>query len=258
MIVKKPVQLIVFSCDFINNCVMIGGLYFPTQESRMKRFFMPLLVVSLLLPFPALAQKTPQTEREKTSYAIGIQIGQNISEQSFDLDVDSFVQAISDVLKQTDYKLSVDEIRALLTAYQQKQIQAQSDLAAANQAQGRKFLDENRTRQGVVALPSGLQYRIIREGTGGKPGPGDKVEAHYEGTLLDGTVFDSSYKRGKPETFPVNGVIRGWQEALQLMSVGSKWQVFIPSELGYGDQGVGNVIGPNSTLVFDIELISIQ
>jgi FKBP-type peptidyl-prolyl cis-trans isomerase FklB len=127
-----------------------------------------------------------------------------------------------------------------------------------NNAVGQKFLDENKKKPGVVTLPSGLQYIVIKEGTGAKPVLTDKVTTHYHGTLIDGTVFDSSVERGEPASFPVNGVIKGWTEALQMMPVGSKWKLFVPPALGYGERGAGGVIGPNATLIFEVELISIN
>jgi FKBP-type peptidyl-prolyl cis-trans isomerase len=158
--------------------------------------------------------------------------------------------------------LTEDEARAVLTQLQsdvrKKQQEIAQQLGDTNKKQGVAFLEANKTKDGVVTLPSGLQYKVLQEGTGPKPAPTDTVVCNYRGTLLDSTEFDSSYKRGQPATFPVTGVIKGWTEALQLMPVGSKWQLFIPSELAYGERGAGGQIGPNATLIFEVELLSIQ
>jgi FKBP-type peptidyl-prolyl cis-trans isomerase FklB len=158
--------------------------------------------------------------------------------------------------------LTEDEARAVLTQLQsdvrKKQQELAQQLGDDNKKQGMAFLEANKAKDGVVTLPSGLQYKVLQEGTGAKPAPTDTVVCNYRGTLLDSTEFDSSYKRGQPATFPVTGVIKGWTEALQLMPVGSKWQLFIPSELAYGERGAGGQIGPNATLIFEVELLSIQ
>lgn len=216
---------------------------------------------SLLLTLYAtvsLAEKLPATDQEKFSYAFGIQVLNNIQEQGIHVDPESFLQALDDGLHKKALKLSMQDMQQILVNYQKQQGQKLSALAAANKTAGEKFLADNKTKPGVITLPSGLQYKIIKEGTGYKPTLKDTVTAHYEGSLLGGEVFDSSYKRGQPLQLHVNGVIKGWQEVLPLMSVGSKWQVFIPSSLGYGESGAGAQIGPNATLIFTIELVSID
>ena len=205
-----------------------------------------------------LADEQPDTDQEKFSYAVGVQLSQNMLRQSISVDPEAFIQAINDVLNHKDLKLTPEEMQQVLVNYQQQQVQKQSELGATNKAAGEKFLAENKAKPGVVTLPSGLQYKIITAGNGNKPSLDNTVTVHYEGSLLDGKVFDSSYQRGEPIQLQVNGVIKGWQEALPLMPVGAKWQVFIPAELGYGEGGAGGDIGPNSTLLFDIELISIN
>ena len=205
-----------------------------------------------------LADEQPDTDQEKFSYAVGVQLSQNMLRQSISVDPEAFIQAIDDVLNHKDLKLTPEEMQQVLVSYQQQQMQKQSELAATNKTAGEKFLSENKAKPGVVTLPSGLQYKIINAGNGNKPTLDDTVVVHYEGSLLDGKVFDSSYQRGEPIQLQVNGVIKGWQEALPLMPVGAKWQVYIPAELAYGEGGVGGDIGPNSTLLFDIELISIN
>ncbi len=225
----------------------------------MKYVFVTLLAAGAFIAVnPAYAEKKPETEEEKFSYAVGVQLAQNLLRQSLQLDAESLVQAITDVLNQSEIKLTAAEMQEVIHKYQQKQKEIQSKLAVENQAAGKKFLAENKTKEGVVELPSGLQYKIIKKGEGEKPTLDSTVVVHYRGTLLDGKEFDSSYKRGEPTTLSLNHIIKGWQEALTMMETGSKWQVFIPPELGYGEQGAGTSIPPNSTLIFDIELISIQ
>ena len=205
-----------------------------------------------------LADEQPDTDQEKFSYAVGVQLSQNMLRQSISVDPEAFIQAINDVLNHKDLKLTPEEMQQVLVSYQQQQMQKQSELGATNKAAGEKFLAENKDKPGVVTLPSGLQYKIITAGNGNKPSLDNTVTVHYEGSLLDGKVFDSSYQRGEPIQLQVNGVIKGWQEVLPLMPVGAKWQVYIPAELGYGEGGAGGDIGPNSTLLFNIELISIN
>src|SRR6202008_1398185 len=172
------------------------------------------------------------------------------------------LRGMKDALAGGKLLMSEDEARAAVMQVQnevrQKQAEKAKEAGAANKKEGDEFLAANKAKEGVVTLPSGLQYKILTTGTGPKPAATDSVVCNYRGTLIDGKEFDSSYKRGQPATFPVNGVIKGWTEALQLMPVGSKWQLFIPPDLAYGERGAGADIGPNSTLIFDVELISIQ
>lgn len=197
---------------------------------------------------------------DKISYAIGFDISENLK-GNFNINTDLFLQGMKDSMGQTP-KMTDDQIRETLTAFQemaqQKQMEALGKKADENKIKGKAFLEENKTKEGVVELASGLQYKIITEGDGASPKPEDKVKCHYKGTLIDGTVFDSSYQRNQPAVFPVNGVIQGWTEALQLMKVGSKWMLYIPSDIAYGDRGAGNVIEPGSTLVFEVSLLSIE
>jgi len=192
---------------------------------------------------------------DKFSYAIGLGIGQNLlSMGAKDISVKDFAQAISDVLESKSTAISHQEARDIVNAYF---AEMEAKMSAANVEQGKKFLEENAKKDGVKTLPSGLQYEVITEGNGKKPKATDQVRCHYEGTLMDGTLFDSSIKRGQPAVFGVNQVIQGWVEALQLMTEGSKWRLYIPSELGYGAQGAGEMIPPHSTLIFDVELIEV-
>lgn len=192
---------------------------------------------------------------DKFSYAIGLGIGQNLlSMGAQGINVEDFAQAIADVLNRKETAISHNEARAIVNNYF---TELEAKMNAENIEKGKAFLAENAKKEGVITLPSGLQYQVITEGNGKKPSATDKVKCHYEGTLIDGTLFDSSIKRGQPAVFGVNQVIRGWVEALQLMSEGSKWRLFIPSELGYGAQQAGEMIPPHSTLIFDVELIEV-
>ncbi|HXJ07792.1 MAG TPA: FKBP-type peptidyl-prolyl cis-trans isomerase [Candidatus Acidoferrum sp.] len=204
-----------------------------------------------------------QTQKDKASYAIGLNIGRSMHKDSVDVDPNILLRGMKDGLAGAKPLLTDDEAKATMVALQadlrKKQEEKMQAEAEVNKTKGEAFLADNKTKQGVVTLPSGLQYKILTEGTGPKPAVTDTVVCNYKGTLLDNTEFDSSYKRGQPATFPVSGVIKGWTEALQLMPVGSKWQLFIPSELAYGARGgPGGGIGPNATLVFEVELMSIQ
>lgn len=202
------------------------------------------------------------TDKQKGSYAIGLNIGKSIKQQPVDLDLASLLRGIKDAATGAAPALSDAEIDAALkvmqTQAQQKHDAEMQKLGEANMKEGEAFLAANKAKEGVVVLPSGLQYKILSAGTGAKPTASDTVVCNYKGTLVNGTEFDSSYKRGKPAEFPVGGVIKGWTEALQLMPVGSKWQLFIPPDLAYGPRGAGGLIGPDSTLVFEVELISIK
>ena len=218
---------------------------------------------------PAKAAPAPlalTTQKDKASYAIGMNIGKSVAAKfkSDSLDVNNaiFLRGMKDALAGGKMLLTDDEAKAVLDALQAEMRKTQEAKMAqagdVNKAKGDAFLAANKTKDGVVTLPSGLQYKIVTPGTGPKPGPTDSVVCNYRGTLIDGTEFDASAKHGGPATFPVNQVIKGWTEALQLMPVGSKWQLYIPSDLAYGSRGAGGDIGPNSTLIFDIELVSIK
>jgi len=199
-----------------------------------------------------------ETEKQKLSYTMGQQIGGGIQQDKLDVETESLVLGLTHALNGDASLLTPDEMRAVIENFQ-KEMQAKANEAQqGNSEEGVKFLTENASKDGVQTLDSGMQYIVLNEGTGDKPAATDTVDVHYEGSLINGTVFDSSIKRGEPATFPVNGVIQGWQEALQLMPVGSKWKVFIPSELAYGAQGAGGDIGPNETLIFEMELLAIK
>lgn len=192
---------------------------------------------------------------DKFSYAIGLGIGQNLlSMGAQGINVEDFAQAIKDVLDRKETAISHTEAREIVNKYFEE---LETKINAANIEKGKAFLNENKQKPNIHTLPSGLQYEILKEGNGKKPKTTDKVKCDYEGTLIDGTLFDSSIKRGQPAVFGVNQVIPGWVEALQLMSEGSKWRLYIPAELGYGAQGAGEMIPPHSTLIFDVELIEV-
>ncbi|MBQ3555313.1 MAG: FKBP-type peptidyl-prolyl cis-trans isomerase [Bacteroidales bacterium] len=192
---------------------------------------------------------------DKLSYAIGLNIANNLKSSGFaNLSVEDFAEAVKTVYNGESAKMTDTEARTVIQDYFEK---AEKEKLTKNLEEGNKFLAENGKREGVVTLPSGLQYEIITEGTGKKPSATDTVSCHYHGTLIDGTVFDSSVMRNQPAEFPVNGVIKGWVEALQLMSEGAKWKLFIPANLAYGERGAGQSIEPNSTLIFEVELLKV-
>ena len=197
-----------------------------------------------------------KSKKDKLSYAVGIQIGGNLMQSGFqDMDTELLVKGIKDVLDKSDLLMPIDDVMTVINeSYKEFQSKSEKENAAA----GSKFLEENKKKDGVVSLASGLQYRVVKEGSGPKPSASDTVTTHYEGKTIDGRVFDSSFERGEPASFPVNGVIAGWTEALQLMSVGSVYELFIPSDLAYGQQGAGAEIAPNSTLIFVVELLEIS
>ena len=220
----------------------------------MKNYFF-LLLISLLGVGTLQAQKL-KTAMDSLSYSVGVLVAQNLKSQGLDqLDEKSLAKGLADGLKDGEAKVNPEQANAIVQEYMTRKKNEQSN---NNMEAGKKFLADNAKREGVVTLPSGLQYEVMKAGEGASPKATDKVTVHYHGTLLDGTVFDSSVNRGEPASFPVNGVIKGWVEALQLMKVGDKWKLFIPSELAYGNRGAGGDIGPFATLIFEVELLSIN
>lgn len=192
---------------------------------------------------------------DKVSYALGLSIGNNFQNSGInEINIEDFVKGLKHVLADEKPEISYDEAKQVINDYFMK---LQNEKLDINKKAGEEFLAINKGRAGVVTLPSGLQYQVLKQGDGAKPGAGDKVKCHYHGTLINGTVFDSSVERGEPAVFGVSQVIRGWVEALQLMETGSKWRLFIPSDLAYGEQGAGGAIEPNSALIFDVELFDI-
>ena len=228
----------------------------PTKTTSLKA----ALACLFLAPGTILAQ--PQTVEQKASYAIGINFAKSLEMQGVKLDNNNLIQGIQDGLSGNKAALTHAEMEQALETFKTqliaKQQETQKAQSGKNKQLGDAFLAANKNKDGVVTLPSGLQYKVVKSGNGPSPKLTDKVTTHYRGTLIDGTEFDSSYSRNKPATFPVNGVIAGWTEALQLMHKGDKWQLFIPSKLAYGERAVGNVIQANSTLVFEIELLEIN
>jgi len=222
-----------------------------------SRFALTLL---LILATGSVFAQDVQSEKGKLSYAVGWDIGADIARRGAEFDVDSVIAAIRDVVAEKEPKVSPEEMRALLTALQEKvraeQVEAFKKLAEENQAASDKFLAANKNKTGIVTLQSGVQYRIIEEGDGPRPGLDSKVSVHYRGSKLDGHEFDSSFARGTPEEFTVNSVLKGWQEVLPLMKVGSTWQIFVPPELAFGARG-NPPVGPNEALMFDLKLVEI-
>lgn len=235
----------------------------------MRRLVICLIVLVLLLPFLSLATDQDKASvaqlnsfAEKISYILGQEIGHSFKESPVEIDLDIFIQGINDGVEGRKSPLDADETNQIKQEFsRQVQESRQTQMAALsekNRADAEAFLAANKNKEGVVTTKSGLQYKVLKQGNGPKPQKQDRVSVHYRGTLLDGTEFDSSYKRDKPATFQVSGVIPGWTEALQLMNVGSKYRLFIPSDLAYGSRGAGRKIGPNSMLIFDVELLNIE
>ena len=218
----------------------------------------PTLVLLFVLMIGTAQAADLDTDKEKFSYAVGVQIALSLRHDGPHFDVDALTQAIEDVLAGAPLKLTPEEMKQAFNTFQRQRQEERRRLAEINARKGREFLAANGKKAGVVTLPSGLQYQVIKKGSGKKPGLEDTVVVNYRGTFINGQEFDSSYQRGEPATFTVGQVIQGWQEVLPLMPVGSHWKVFIPAELAYGERGAGNDIGPNETLIFDIELLAIN
>src|SRR5499426_320812 len=224
----------------------------------MKRFI--VIVSASVLVFPLFGQeKSPQLkdQKDKVSYSIGMQIGFNLGRQKVDINPEILNAGIKDAIAGKP-QLTPDQVKEIMAQFEKDMEQKQKQAGEKNKTDGAKFLEDNKKKPGVKTTTSGLQYKVEKEGTGAQPKPTDMVTMNYRGTLIDGTEFDSSYKRGQPATFPVNGVIKGWTEALQLMKQGAKYQLFIPSNLAYGERAMGADIGPNSTLIFEVELMEVK
>lgn len=236
----------------------------------MMKFILPVTLLCCGIAVHAQTKKTTQvhhtnpanalvlkTEKDSASYALGISVGQSLEAQNLsNINTELFVKGLKEITEKKKVQLTDAQVMNIITAYAAK-MQAQK--TEANIAAGKKFLETNAKRPGVVTLPDGLEYEVLKAGTDTvKPTLADKVTCHYHGTLIDGTIFDSSIDRGEPVTFPLNGVIKGWQEALQLMTVGSKWKIYLPAELAYGNKGAGDKIGPGATLIFTVELLGVQ
>ena len=229
----------------------------------MKQLCIVLLcLVVMTIQLSAQKKTTLKTEKDKVSYIIGTDIAKNLKKQGIDIDPDMLFKGLKDEFTDQKLVLSDSEIQQVMLAFQQEMMAKQSkqagEAAEKNQKEGADFLAANKKKDSVITLPSGLQYKVLVEGSGKTPTISDTVTTNYRGTLIDGTEFDNSYKRGEPATFPVRGVIPGWTEALQHMKVGAKWLLYVPSNLAYGEQGAGQTIGPNATLIFEVELLSIK
>ena len=226
----------------------------------MRKLVMAVCIVLCSTEMVIAQELMPLKEqKEKVSYSLGVNIGKSMKRDSIDVSPDLLAQGIKDGLTGAKTLLTDEEMAGTLTTLQQnvvtKRTEARKALGEKNLKEGEQFLAENAKKEGVVTQSSGLQYKIITDGTGKKAKSTDTVTVHYRGTLIDGTEFDSSYKRNEPATFPLQNVMPGWAEGVSLMKVGSKWQLFIPSKLAYGEEGAGDVIGPNATLIFEVELL---
>lgn len=226
------------------------------MKARSTRALLALTV--MLIPGIAMSAAPLKTQKQKFSYTIGFQVGMDFKRKGLDLDTEALLQAIRDVQEGKQPQLTQEQMQQALTNYKTELDAKRKELADTNLKLSQAFLDQNKTKKGVKVTASGLQYEVLKAGTGAKPKATDSVEVHYHGTLIDGRVFDSSVNRGQTVTFPLNGVIKGWQEALQMMKKGAKWKVAIPPDLAYGPMGSPPVIAPNMALVFEIELIDIK
>ena len=232
-------------------CLLVMSVY-AAQKGANEELAAPRLAGEATAQKPVLLK----TEMDKVSYVIGAQVGQGFKTQGIEINVESLMRGIKDAMAGKELALSQDEMKKVMMSFQQRMVAKRAAEAAKNLADGKAFLEANGTKEGVKVLSSGLQYKVIKEGTGKTPGPDDKVKTHYRGTLIDGTEFDSSYKRNQPLVRAVKGVIEGWTEALQLMKEGCKWELYIPANLAYGERG-GPGIPPNSTLIFEMELLEV-
>ncbi len=224
----------------------------------MKRFIISFALLSLAGSVFGQDKSTPlKDSKDKVSYSIGLNIGFNLKKQNVSINPDTFVLGLKDALAGKP-QMTDEQVKETMTAFEKEMIDKQKAAGVKNGADGEKFLAENKKKEGVKTTASGLQYKVVKEGSGAQPKEKDTVMANYRGTLIDGTEFDSSYTRGQPATFPVSGVIKGWTEALQMMKVGSKYQLFIPAKLAYGERAIGPDIGPNSTLIFEVELLDVK
>lgn len=223
----------------------------------MKKIVPGLALLALVTPIVAQEKMQFKDAKDKSSYAIGINVGTNLGKQKVPLNVDAFSAGVKDGIAGKP-KMTEAEIKETMMAFEKEMENRQKEAAEKSKGEGEKFLAANKTKPGVKTTADGLEYKVIKEGAGASPKATDTVTVNYEGKLIDGTVFDSSYKRGQPATFPLNAVIKGWTEGLQLMKVGGKTQFFIPSDLGYGERGMGADIPPNSVLIFEVELLEVK
>ena len=234
----------------------------PRRFFTMKNLVIGIMLATLATPVFAENKPTLKDTKDKVSYSIGLDIGTTFKKQKMEINTDVLAAGVKDGLSGANPLMTQDEVRAVMTEFskdmREKAAAANKEAADKNTKEGEKFLAENKAKPGVKTTASGLQYVVEKEGSGAAPKETDTVVVNYRGTLIDGTEFDSSYKRGEPTTFPVNRVIKGWTEALQLMKPGAKYKLFIPSSLAYGPGGAGGDIGPNSTLIFEVELLDVK
>ena len=224
----------------------------------MKHLTFIFAAFTLVLPLFGQEKSPPlKDQKDKFSYSIGVNIGSNLSKQNILVNPDAITAGIKDAIAGKP-QLTPDQIKEVMATFEKDMEQKQKAAGEKNASEGTKFLEENKKKDGVKTTGSGLQYKALKQGTGAQPKESDTVTVNYRGTLINGTEFDSSYKRGQAATFPLSGVIKGWTEGLQLMKVGSKYQLFVPPNLGYGDRAVGPDISPNSTLIFEVELLDIK
>ena len=228
----------------------------------MKQIIAIALMLSLIGGTAMTQKKQPTTQKEKVSYSLGVNLGKNFKMQGIDVDQALLIQGMKDAFSGSKTTMTDKDMESCMMAFQQEMMvksQAKQKIEGEkNMKEGEAFLVANKKKDGVISLPSGLQYKVIKAGTGPKPTASQTVKCHYRGTTIDGKEFDSSYKRGEPTEFPLNQVIKGWTEGIQLMAVGSKYEFYIPANLAYGERGAGGTIGPNATLIFEVELISFK
>ena len=228
----------------------------------MKNSIVAIIVLSLVTAVSAEEKSALKDPKDKVSYSIGLDIGTTLKKQNIDVNTDTLFTGLKDALSGAKPKMTEEEMKETMMNFSKelrdKQQKTMEEATQKNAAAGAKFLEENKKKPGVKTTASGLQYKVLKEGSGPSPKETDTVVTNYRGTLINGTEFDSSYKRNEPVTFPVNGVIKGWTEALQLMKKGSKYELFVPAELAYGPRGAGQDIGPNETLIFEVELLDIK
>jgi FKBP-type peptidyl-prolyl cis-trans isomerase len=224
----------------------------------MKHLTLIFAVFSLTLPLLAQEKSPPlKDQKDKVSYSIGLNIGANLGRQNVEVNPEALTAGLKDGIAGKP-QLTQDQIKEVMTAFEKDMQEKQKAAGEKSAGEGKKFLEENKKKEGVKTTASGLQYKVMKEGTGAQPKGTDTVTVNYRGTLISGNEFDSSYKRGQPATFPLNGVIKGWTEGLQLMKTGSKYQLFVPPDLAYGERTVGADIPPNATLIFEVELLDIK
>lgn len=237
---------------------------FPFSTIRMRHvkqrfYFISSVLLACAMSMNVLAASKYKTEKQRLSYAIGVQIGSSLRAQGFkQVDAAALGQAVADVLNGHKLRVSKEDMQAAIKSFQQKKLAEREAMATANKKAGDEFRAKNKKKKGVKVTKDGIQYEVLKEGNGKHPTAKDTVTVHYTGKLINGKVFDSSVQRGHPATFPLDGVIKGWTEILPMMKVGSKWRIVIPPELAYGANGAGGVIGPNETLIFEIELLGIK